>query len=83
MMKRTAKTTRRRTTRRRTHAPAPVCLVTDDRMAGRFVALRSLVDREIVASGRDAIKVIAAARGKGVESPLVLFVPKEEVICMY
>ena len=62
---------------------APVCLLPDDRMAGRFVALRSLVNREVLASGRNAVRVLAAARKKGVTSPLVFFVPKEEVICMY
>ena len=45
------------------------------RFAGRYVALRALAARDVLASGRSARRVLAAARRRGVPSPLVVYVP--------
>jgi hypothetical protein len=55
----------------------------DDRYLGKFVALRSFADKTVIAAGRNAERVVAAARRKGVASPVVFFVPKEDMICLY
>lgn len=60
-----------------------VCLVSDERLAGRYVAMRSVARREVIASGHSPLRVLAAARRKGVASPLVFYVPKEDLACLY
>lgn len=59
------------------------CIVPDKKMLGKFVALRSFVDTTVVASGKDANRVIQAAQCKGVESPVVMFIPPKKMVCMY
>lgn len=59
------------------------CLVPDIKMLGRFVALRSFADNTVVASGKDAGRVIHLAKAKGVESPVVMFIPPKKMVCMY
>jgi len=58
-------------------------LVTDDKYDGKFVALRSLVDREVVASGDDPVEVMDAAKRQGVESPVVFHVPDDDMTFVY
>lgn len=59
------------------------CLVPDKKMLGRFVALRSFSDNTVVASGKDVGRVIHVAKTKGVESPVVMFIPPKKMVCMY
>ena len=59
------------------------CIVPDKKMLGKFVALRSFADNTVVASGTDAVRVMQAARRKGVESPVVMFVPAKKMVCLY
>lgn len=65
---------------RKAEVPA---VVSDDRYLGKFVALRSFADKTVIAAGKNAEKVIAAARRKGVASPVVFFVPKADMVCLY
>ena len=70
----------------RKHQPVireALCLVSDERLAGQYVAMRSLAQREVIASGRSPARVLLAARRKGIASPLVFFVPKEDLACLY
>ena len=50
---------------------------------GRFVALRSFTDNTVVSSGLNAASVLRAARRKGADSPVIVFVPKREVTCLF
>jgi len=59
------------------------CLVPDKKMLGRFVALRSFSDNTVVASGTDAGRVIHTAQSKGIETPVVMFIPPKKMVCMY
>ena len=79
------KTVRRQVLRRQEPQGAAwhACIVPDRKMLGKFVALRSFVDNTVVASGTDAGRVIQAAQCKGVESPVVMFIPPKKMICMY
>jgi len=61
---------------------APV-LVTDEKYAGRYVALRSFSDNTVVASGRTPLSVLKKARAAGVPSPVVIFVPRKDVVQIY
>lgn len=59
------------------------CIVPDKRMLGKFVALRSFIDNTVVAFGVDAGTVIKMAQGKGVATPVVMFIPPKKMVCMY
>ena len=64
-------------------AKAPVLqsrAVPGGRFAGRYVALRSLPARDVLASGRSARRVLAAARRRGVPAPLVVYVPAPDAL---
>jgi len=58
-------------------------IVPDAKYGGRFVALRSFVDNTVMASGRDPGRVIRAAKRKGAESPVIVFVPAPAVTCLF
>lgn len=50
---------------------------------GRYVAISDDEKPKVIASGRDCGHVIDKARQKGHASPCIIFVPKENVICVY
>ena len=52
-------------------------LVKGSRYIGKYVAMKSCNERTILASGEDRAAVVRRAQDKGVESPLIIFVPKE------
>jgi len=58
-------------------------LVADDKYSGKYVALRSFGDNEVIASGDDPADVLAQARAKGVENAVLFFVPKHEMTLVY
>lgn len=58
-------------------------LVADDRYGGNYVALRSFGDSEVIASGANPTDVLAAARARGVQNPVLFFVPKHGTTLVY
>lgn len=58
-------------------------LVTGKRYSGKYVALQSFNDNTVVASGKDPERVMAMARKKGVESPVIVFIPDQNQTCVY
>lgn len=58
-------------------------LVAEDKYDGKYVALRSFADGEVVASGDDPVKVMEAAREQGVASPVLFFVPEHDMTFVY
>ena len=50
---------------------------------GRYVAITNEQKPKVIASGKDCGVVIDKARQKGQQSPCIIFVPKENVICIY
>lgn len=62
----------------------PLVLVNDiDRYGGRYVATRSFKDNDVVTSGDDPVTVYNDARGKGIDEPVVFYVPQKDVIYIY
>jgi hypothetical protein len=55
----------------------------DKKYEGKFVALRSLTDNTIIAYGDDPSEVISLAADKGVEEPIIFFVPEADVRYAY
>ncbi len=58
-------------------------LITDEKYDGKYVALRSLIDREVVASGNDPLNVMDTAKEKGIVSPVVFYIPEHDVTFVY
>ena len=61
---------------------APV-LVEDEKYEGQYVALKSFSDNTVVASGRTPLSVVKKARAAGVKSPVVILVPRRDVVQIY
>jgi len=54
-------------------------LITEDGYEGKYVALRSLVDRTVVASGDNPENVMEQARQKGCKEPVIFYVPEHNM----
>lgn len=59
----------------------PASLVDESKYRGRYVALRSFTDSNVVASGKDVGRVFRSATRKGVSKPVVFFVAPKEAVC--
>ena len=58
-------------------------IVPAGRYGGRFVALRSFTNNTVMASGKDAGRVLTAARRRGARQPVIVFVPPRNVTCLF
>ncbi|MDL1964052.1 MAG: DUF5678 domain-containing protein [Deltaproteobacteria bacterium] len=58
-------------------------LVTTDEFNGRYVAMKSFDDNSIVGVGNDPEKALKDAETKGFKYPVLLYVPKEDVVHIY
>ena len=58
-------------------------LVKDKKYEGQYVAMKSFVNREVVASGDDPVKVMNEAKDKGVMSPFLHYVPRGDITFVY
>jgi formylmethanofuran dehydrogenase subunit D len=58
-------------------------LTVESKYQGKYVAFSSSEGKKVIASGRDAGIVIEKARKKGVDTPAIVFVPKEDVTYIY
>lgn len=50
---------------------------------GKYVAIDSSRNNEVIASGTDVGKVIEKARAKGFKVPSIVFVPEKDVAYIY
>ena len=58
-------------------------LTLESKYQGQYVAFSPCDGKKVIASGRDAGTVIEKARKKGVDTPAIVFVPKEDVTYIY
>jgi hypothetical protein len=58
-------------------------LVTQEEYQGKFVALRSFLDNEIVASGANPEIVAEEAEVNGADSAVIMYVPDNSLACVY
>lgn len=58
-------------------------LVRDKKYSGKYVAMVSFSDSKVVASGEDPSAVMVAARKKGHDSPVVMYVPEKAEVFVY
>ena len=53
-------------------------LISVKKYEGKYVALRSFSDKKVVASGKKLNDVIERAQKKGIQSPVLIFVPQKD-----
>lgn len=58
-------------------------LVGEEGYEGKYVALRSMSDRTVIASGDDPQAVMKEARERGADSPVIFFVPSHDITLVY
>jgi formylmethanofuran dehydrogenase subunit D len=58
-------------------------LTVEPKYQGKYVAFSTSEGNKVIASGRDAGTVIEKARKNGVDTPAIVFVPKEDVTYIY
>ena len=58
-------------------------LITEEGYEGKYVALRSFLDRVVVASGDNPKIVMEQARQKGCTEPVMFFVPERDISLVY
>ena len=58
-------------------------LVAENKYEGKYVALESFTSNHVVASGKNPAHVLNAAEKKGIASPVIIFVPKEDITYIY
>ncbi len=58
-------------------------LITEEGYEGKYVALKSLLDRTVVASGNNPKVVMQKARKAGCNEPVIFFVPEHNISLVY
>jgi len=58
-------------------------LISEEGYEGKYVALRSMSDRTVIASGDDPETVMKEAREQGADDPVVFFVPSHDITLVY
>jgi len=58
-------------------------LIVESKYQGKYVAFSPSEGKKVIASSRNAGTVIEKARKKGVDTPAIVFVPKEDVTYIY
>ena len=50
---------------------------------GKYIATETFTSTDILSSGKDPVKVYEEAIEKGIREPVLYFIHKEDVICLY
>ena len=58
-------------------------LVNTDEYNGRYVALKSFEDHSVVGVGDDPESAIKDARSKGIDDPVLVYVPEKDTVHIY
>ena len=51
--------------------------------SGQYVATKSFTDKEVVCHGDDPVKVSDEAKEKGINEPVVFYIPPKDVVQIY
>ncbi|MBF0473998.1 MAG: succinyl-CoA synthetase subunit alpha [Nitrospirae bacterium] len=62
----------------------PILLVNDaSKYYGLYVAMPSFIDRNVVCSGKDPIKVYKQAKENGYNDPVLFYVPEKDTVLIF
>ena len=51
--------------------------------SGQYVATKSFTDKEVVSHGNDPVQVSGEAKEKGIDDPVVFYIPNKDVVQIY
>lgn len=54
-------------------------LVKDEKYEGKYVAMKSILDQEVVSYGDNPVDVVNEAKQQGFDSPLLAYVPPKNI----
>ena len=54
-----------------------------EQYGGKYVALRSFRDKDVISYGDNPVDVYNAAKEKGADDPVVFYVPEENTVHIY
>jgi hypothetical protein len=54
-----------------------------EKYGGQYVAIKSFTDKNVVSHGNDPVKVSNEAKEKGIDEPVIFYVPEKDVIQIY
>lgn len=60
-----------------------ILINTTEEYGGQYVATKSFKDRDVIAHGKDPIRVTSDAKKGGIKDPVVFYVPKGDVVQIY
>ena len=58
-------------------------LIKEKKYEGKYVALDSFSNIKVVSSGNNPINVLEKAKTKGIDNPVIFFVPKNDITYIY
>ena len=70
-------------TQKTTATKANILVNDGEKYGGKYVALRSYLEKDAISSGIDLLKVYTAAKKKGVANPVIFYVPKKNAVHIY
>lgn len=61
------------------------CVLVNDigRYGGKYVATKTFLDKDVVSSGDDPVKVFNDAKSHGFDDPVVFYVPEKDTVHIY
>jgi hypothetical protein len=62
---------------------APVLVKDGGKYDGKYVAVRSFKNNKVLSSGHDPVQVLEKAKKKGARKPVLVFVPKKDMVHIY
>ena len=54
-----------------------------EKYGGQYVATRSFQDKEVISFGTDPLKVFEEAKRRGIEDPVIFYVPRKDMVHIY
>lgn len=63
--------------------PVNILIKDGKKYGGLFVAKKTFQDQEVISSGDNPVSVLEEAKKRGIEDPVVMFVPKEGMVNVY
>ena len=53
------------------------------RYRGQYVTTKSFKDKNVITYGKNPLKILKAAKKKGVKEPVLIYVPKKEMAHLF
>lgn len=60
-----------------------IMIIDSDKYSGQYVATKSFQDKTVVCSGSNPVAVSSDAKRKGIEEPVVFYVPEKDMVHIY